>query len=148
MKKARTIIAVLAAVGTAIVGVMLLASDGGSCNSSSGLVQLHPQNPYLFSCKGALYLPAPSTKTRFSRTTVLRPQDVEALPFRFARTRDRLYYVGYVIVGFDENEYFLRPVDGVDVRTMQVVDEHHVRDSQHVYTVLRDHFFAEQRAKQ
>jgi hypothetical protein len=149
MAKTWTTAAVLAAVGGAMIGIMLLENDRTSCDSSShNLVQLHPQNPYLFSCEGALYLPAPSTAARFTRTTVLRPEDVSALPFRFARTRDRLYYVGYINVGFDENEYFLRPVEGVDVTTMQVIDEHHVRDSEHVYTILRDRFFTEERAKQ
>jgi hypothetical protein len=149
VRKGRLVWGVIAVLAGATIGAVLLARDGYSCAAGATVpLQVHRQNHYVFSCKGALYLPAPSTRAKFHRTGVLSASEAEVLPFKFVRAQNRVYFVGYMNNGFDENEYFLRPIDGVDVRTMEIVDESHVRDARSVYTVLREHFIVEPRTGQ
>lgn len=101
--------------------------------------RVRPANSYIFSCADAVYLPTADARVRFKRVDALRASEIEVLPHKYLRTADELYYVALVGVGWEETEYELRVIDGVDLPTLEILQERRVQDKNNVYAVMNDH---------
>lgn len=108
-------------------------------------MRMYERNPYIFSCEGAVYLPTSSAVERYRRVASVRESDIEVLPFKYVKMAGRLYYVSATNVGFDEDEYSLHGIEGVDLASLQIVDERHIQDRINKYTVLRSGVIVEPR---
>lgn len=134
-----------AAVSWILSSLFLRVED--SCLSAELLpTQIHPRNPYLYSCAGKIYLPVADLRVRFKRVDAMRANEVEVLPFRYVRSANQLHYVATLSVGWEETEHALRVIDGIDLSTVEILEEHRIRDKNNVYTVMNDHVIVEPRS--
>ena len=133
----------LLAGGAWFVSAMVLRDEDTCLSTGRTPTQISPSNPHLFACADAVYLPTSNARARFKRVDGLRATEIEVLPFKYLRNADRLYYVALLSVGWEESEYALRVIDGIDLPSMQIVRKNQLRDKSNVYTVLNDHVIVE-----
>lgn len=134
-----------------IVGSLLYIGAGreDKCLSTpSQLTKLHSDNPYLFACDGHIYLPSSRAKSRYRRldNDEIDPATLTVLPFKYAHDGKQLYYVTVINTDFDDNEYDLKPIPGVDLASLEILRDAFVRDKNNNWTVLSNHFLVEPRS--
>lgn len=132
--------------GGAWILLTLVPRDKDPCLSGDRRpTQMNEQNPYFFSCSDAVYLPTSDARAPYKRVGALRAKDVEVLPFKYLRKADQLYYVALDSVGWEETNYALDIIKGVDVSTLEILGEGRIRDKDSVYTVMNDYVIVEPR---
>lgn len=135
--------ALLLAGGAWFVSAMVLRDEDACLSTGRTPTQMNPSNPHLYTCADAVYLPTSNASAPFKRVDGLRATEIEVLPFRYLRKADRLYYVALLSVGWEETEYALRAIDGIDLPSMEIVRKSQLRDKSHIYTVMNDHVIVE-----
>jgi hypothetical protein len=124
---------VVAGVLVLISGAWILSSlvsrDDDPCLSAGRQpIQVHRRNPYIYTCEDAVYLPTADVRVNFRRVDGLRATQIGVLPFKYLRATGELYFVALVSAGWEETEYELRVIDGIDLPTMEILAEGLIQD--------------------
>jgi hypothetical protein len=106
---------------------------------------MHPQNVFLSTCDGHLYLPTSSERRPHRRIDEVKVSEVEPLPLKYLKVSGQVYFVAVVEGGFDEDKHVLMPIGGIDGATTEVLDEGHIQDKENKYTVMFSDVIVERR---
>jgi hypothetical protein len=152
-RRNRIILICAIVVGVPAIGVGALwvfgAEHDPCITSRQTLPRLRPDNPYLHSCDGKIYLISEQPDARYKRLD--KPgvdlATLKALPLRFAAVGQQLYYVSMQSEGFYAQAYDLRPIPEADVATLEIRSETMIRDKNHEYVVNNNQYTVEPRTE-
>lgn len=132
--------------GAIAAGAWMVREDRDPClYAGSEHRQMHPQNAFLSTCDGHLYLPTSSERRPYRRIDEVKVSEVEPLPFKYLKVSGQVYFIAVAEAGFDEDKHVLMPIKGIDGATTEVLDEGHIQDKQNRYTVMFRDFIVEPR---
>ena len=147
MKRGRGLVALsLAASICAAIIVLSRPAEDPCLVEGRAPTLMHAQNLNIFSCEDKVYLPARRSRSGFKRIDGMRASEITVLPFKYMLHSGRLYYVAVNKVGYGEDDYSLQPIEGIDLGSLEILEEQELRDKDRVYAVLSDHVMSEPRA--